>query len=85
MGDSSKDDALDTAAWLKKQKKRAKQREKELAERRAREMEEADRAAAYDERDLAGLKVGHGAEAFETGEDVILTLKDSRVLGDDGE
>ena len=84
LGDSSKDDSLDTAAWLKKQKKRAKQREKELAERRAREMEEADRAAAYDERDLEGLKVGHGAEAFESGEDVILTLKDSRVLGEDG-
>ena len=83
LGDSGKDDTLDSAAWIKKQKKRAKQREKELAEKRAREMEEADKAAAYDERDLTGLKVGHEADEFETGEDVILTLKDSRVLGED--
>jgi hypothetical protein len=46
-------------------------------------MEEADKAA-YDERDLAGLKVRHGAEQFEEGEDVILTLRDSRVLEGEG-
>lgn len=34
--------------------------------------------------DLAGIKVGHGADDFEAGEDVILTLKDSKVLGEDG-
>jgi U4/U6.U5 tri-snRNP-associated protein 1 len=34
--------------------------------------------------DLAGIKVGHGAEDFEAGEDIILTLKDSKVLGEDG-
>ena len=85
LGDSSKDDQLDTAAWLRKQKKRSKQREKELADRRARDMEEADNAAAYDESDLTGLRVGHKADEFEAGEDVILTLKDSRVLGEDGE
>lgn len=35
--------------------------------------------------DLTGLKVAHKADEFETGEDVILTLKDSRVLLEDGE
>jgi len=85
LGDSSRDDTLDTAAWLRKQKKRSKQREKELAEKRAREMEEADKAAGYDENDLTGLRVGHKADEFEAGEDVILTLKDSKVLGEDGE
>ncbi|ORX40646.1 SART-1 protein [Kockovaella imperatae] len=79
LGDVSNDDGLDAKAWLKKQKKRAKQRENELAARRAREQEELDKAA-YGEEDLAGLKVGHGAADFEAGEDVILTLKDSRVL-----
>jgi len=34
--------------------------------------------------DLSGLKVGHSAEDFEVGEDVVLTLKDSRVLGGEG-
>ena len=68
---------------MKKQKKRAKQREQELAARRAREQEELDKAA-YGEQDLAGIKVGHGADAFEAGEDVVLTLKDSRVLAGEG-
>ncbi|RSH91795.1 hypothetical protein EHS25_009165 [Saitozyma podzolica] len=79
LGDTNRDDSLSTKDWAKKLAKRAKQREKELAERRRRDMEEADKAA-YDERDLAGLKVRHGAEQFEEGEDVILTLRDSRVL-----
>lgn len=79
----------DTRAWIKRQKKRAK----ELAAKRAREEAEADRlaqeeelgrASKYGEEDLAGLKVAHGAEAFEEGEDVVLTLKDSRVLDDEG-
>ena len=34
--------------------------------------------------DLAGIKVGHGADDFEAGEDIILTLKDGKVLGEDG-
>ncbi|BGP15980.1 hypothetical protein JCM10213_004797 [Rhodosporidiobolus nylandii] len=78
----------DTKAWVKKQKKRAK----ELAEKRAREQEEADRlaeeeekarASAYGEDDLKGLKVAHGADAFEEGEEAVLTLKDSRILDDE--
>lgn len=85
LGDQSADDGLSAKAWLKKQKKRAKDNERALAERRAREMEEADKLASYDERDLAGLKVGHVADDFEAGEDVILTLKDSRVLAGEGE
>lgn len=81
LADENKDDALTAKNWIKTQKKRAARRERELAERRARE-EEADRAA-YGEEDLVGLKVAHAADEFEAGEDVILTLKDSRVLGGD--
>ncbi|GAA6027292.1 hypothetical protein JCM8097_002565 [Rhodosporidiobolus ruineniae] len=82
------DDGGDTKAWIKRQKKR----QKELAEKRAREQEEADRlaeeeeranATRYGEKDLAGLKVAHGADAFEEGEETVLTLKDSRVLDDE--
>lgn len=48
-------------------------------------MEEADNVV-YGENDLAGLKVAHDTDQFEEGEDVILTLKDSRILeGDEDE
>lgn len=80
---------IDNKAWIKRQKKR----QKELAEKRARELEEADRLAEeeerqraeqYGEKDLEGLKVAHGADAFEEGEDTVLTLKDTRILDDEG-
>ncbi|OCF61175.1 U4/U6.U5 tri-snRNP-associated protein 1 [Kwoniella mangroviensis CBS 10435] len=84
LGTSNEDDKLDTKSWIKQQKKREKLRAAELA-RRAKEMEEADKAI-YDERDLSGLKVGHDVDDFEEGEDVILTLKDNRILeGDEDE
>jgi U4/U6.U5 tri-snRNP-associated protein 1 len=84
LGGKSKDDTLDAASWVKKLKKRQKAHEKELAERRQREMEEADKAGDYDERDLTGLKVSHGADEFNEGEEIVLTLKDSRVLAGEG-
>ncbi|WVQ67101.1 uncharacterized protein L199_005295 [Kwoniella botswanensis] len=84
LGISNEDDKLDTKSWIKQQKKREKLRAAELA-RRAKEMEEADKAI-YDERDLSGLKVGHDVDDFEEGADVILTLKDNRILeGDEDE
>ncbi|KAI9633988.1 SART-1 protein [Dioszegia hungarica] len=82
LGSTNADDALSAKAWLKKQKKRAKDNERDMAQRRAKDMEEQD-AAEYGERDVAGLKVNHAADDFETGEEVILTLKDSRVLAGD--
>ncbi|WRT70292.1 uncharacterized protein IL334_007290 [Kwoniella shivajii] len=85
LGSSNQDDSLDTKSWIKKQKKREKQRAQELAAKRAKEMEEADQAI-YDENDLTGLKVGHDVDEFEEGQDVILTLKDNRILeGDEDE
>jgi U4/U6.U5 tri-snRNP-associated protein 1 len=35
--------------------------------------------------DLAGLKVSHDLDALQEGEDRILTLKDSRILDNEGE
>ncbi|WWC71951.1 uncharacterized protein I206_105910 [Kwoniella pini CBS 10737] len=84
LGISNEDDKLDAKSWIKQQKKREKIRAAELA-KRAKEMEEADKAI-YDERDLSGLKVGHDVDEFQEGEDVILTLKDGRILeGDEDE
>jgi U4/U6.U5 tri-snRNP-associated protein 1 len=40
---------MSAAKWIKKQKKQAKERERELAAKRAKEMEEQDQAV-YDER-----------------------------------
>ncbi|KAJ5959252.1 uncharacterized protein N7479_006402 [Penicillium vulpinum] len=72
---------LDTKAWLAQSKKRQKKIEKERAQRLAKELEERERLAAaeYTAADLAGIKVGHSAGAFEDGEDHILTLKDAAV------
>lgn len=79
-------EASDSKAWVKHQKKRAK----ELAAKRAKELEEMDKRfaeeglAKYGEEDLKGIKVSHGQDDFEEGEDTVLTLKDSRVLDDEG-
>lgn len=87
-GTPAVDSDADAKAWVKRQKKRAK----ELAAKREKDLEEEERRAAeegsasrYGEDDLRGLKVAHGADDFEEGEDHVLTLKDSRVLDDEGE
>jgi len=89
------DDWLDdTAAWVEKSRKMAK--EKEMAEKRAKLLEEMDeefgvsslveeefgqsRKDAYTSGDLKGLKVQHKVESFNEGQTVILTLQDKGVL-----
>jgi U4/U6.U5 tri-snRNP-associated protein 1 len=84
------DDDEDVNVWIEKQKKATQDkqaRDKELALRRARELEEAEAAqSAYSAKDLSGMKVKHGAGDIKAGESMILTLKDSRIVtkGDDG-
>ncbi|KAF8602904.1 SART-1 protein [Ceratobasidium sp. AG-I] len=80
LGDAE-DEATDARSWIK----RAKKKEKELAAKRAKELESLDKSTldTYDERDLAGLKVSHDFEKLNEGEDRILTLKDSRILDDE--
>ncbi|KAI7796305.1 U4/U6.U5 tri-snRNP-associated protein 1, partial [Triplophysa rosa] len=84
----------DTAAWVEKSRKMAK--EKELAEKRAKLLEEMDeefgvsnlveqefaqeKQESYSSRDLRGLKVQHKMDSFKEGELVILTLEDKGVL-----
>lgn len=92
------DDWLDdTAAWVERSRKMAK--EKEMAEKRAKLLEEMDeefgvsslveeefaqsRKEAYTSRDLKGLKVQHKVESFTEGRSVILTLQDKGVLAEE--
>ncbi|RYP45346.1 hypothetical protein DL768_008283 [Monosporascus sp. mg162] len=87
LGEADDNDNLSAKAWLKSQGKRQKQIEKarKLEEQLA--AAEAERVAAiqYTSKDLAGVKVSHELGAFEDGDEHIMTLKDSNVLGDDDE
>ncbi|KAJ7996761.1 hypothetical protein DPEC_G00240370 [Dallia pectoralis] len=91
----AEDDWLDdTVAWVERSRKMAK--EKELAEKRAKLLQEMDeefgvstlveeefgqaKQSAYSSRDLKGLTVQHKMESFNEGETVILTLQDKGVL-----
>lgn len=94
-------DTEDTLKWIKK----AKKRDKELAQKRQQELENLDRAFQGDEytesacrprniksdlpdslsaEDLVGLKVSHDFEDLGDGDARILTLKDSRILDNEG-
>uniref|UniRef100_UPI00398E920D U4/U6.U5 tri-snRNP-associated protein 1 n=1 Tax=Pristiophorus japonicus TaxID=55135 RepID=UPI00398E920D len=84
----------DAVAWVEKSRKL--QKEKEMAEKRAKLLEEMDeefgvsnlieeelrtqKQTAYTSQDLKGLTVQHDIEAFKEGEVVVLTLKDKGVL-----
>lgn len=91
----AEDDWLDdTASWVERSRKLAK--EKEMAEKRAKLLEEMDeefgvsnlveeefaqiKQDAYTSRDLKGLKVQHKVDSFSEGQTVILTLEDKGVL-----
>jgi U4/U6.U5 tri-snRNP-associated protein 1 len=68
---------LDAKSWLLKQKKRQKEIGK--ARKREQELADAEKAAEYTAKDLAGVKVGHELDTFEEGEDQVLTLKDTSI------
>ncbi|KAI2771819.1 SART-1 protein [Daldinia loculata] len=84
LGEIDDGDEVDTRSWLISQKKRQKQIEKarKLEEELAAAEAEAAAAIKYTSKDLAGVKVGHEIESFEDGEEQILTLKDTDVLGE---
>ncbi|XP_064407778.1 U4/U6.U5 tri-snRNP-associated protein 1 isoform X2 [Latimeria chalumnae] len=89
----------DTAAWIEKSRKL--QKEKEMAEKRAKLLEEMDeefgvsnlvqeefgqmKQPSYTSRNLQGLTVEHKIDSFKEGETVILTLKDKGVLDEEGD
>lgn len=59
---------------------------KNWRKKRQQEIEEMDKQSqqTYDEKDLAGLKVDHDLDGLVEGEEQILTLKDSRILDNEG-
>jgi len=79
---SSSSSDQSTLAWLKASKKNQKKIAEQLAQARRREEEEHERElqAVYGAEDLRGMKVGHRTKDLDTGGEVILTLKDSRIL-----
>ncbi|XP_034043604.1 U4/U6.U5 tri-snRNP-associated protein 1 [Thalassophryne amazonica] len=91
----AEDDWLDnTLAWVERSRKLA--REKEMAEKRAKLLQEMDeefgvsalveqefaqsKMDSYTSQHLKGLKVQHKVESFNEGQSVILTLQDKGVL-----
>lgn len=84
-GEGEDDD--DALSWIKKQKKRQKKlaKELELAKKREADQDELEQGV-YGEQDLRGLKVAHDMDDIEEGQEMILTLKDNRILdGDEDE
>lgn len=94
LGESDEED--DALAWVKKS--RQKQKEKELAEKRAKQLMELDEAFGledivkeefkgnqkeYTSKDLKGLKVEHSVDRFKDGQAIILTLQDKGVLDEE--
>ncbi|UIZ25606.1 hypothetical protein KXD40_006359 [Peronospora effusa] len=61
--------------WVKRSRTKIKTEE---------EKEKKEKEKEYDAAALAGMTVGHSLDIFEDGQEVVLTLKDARVLGKDG-
>jgi U4/U6.U5 tri-snRNP-associated protein 1 len=83
---------LSASEWVQRSRQKEvseKERKRREAEEAARRLDEEDelltggQAAGYSHRDLKGLLVKHGADDFDIGETVILTLADSSILKKD--
>ncbi|CAK9032579.1 U4/U6.U5 tri-snRNP-associated protein 1 (SNU66 homolog) (hSnu66) (Squamous cell carcinoma antigen recognized by T-cells 1) (SART-1) (hSART-1) (U4/U6.U5 tri-snRNP-associated 110 kDa protein) (allergen Hom s 1), partial [Durusdinium trenchii] len=89
LGDKTERDGESTAAWLARTKRNladtvAKQQQAEDQQREAQGDPSAATSAGATKRDLAGLRVQHGVdELVQAGKEVILTLRDSRVIDQD--
>ncbi len=78
--------SLSTEEWLARQKKRmeeADERERREAIKRKRMASSGGEGSSsrYRSSELEGLKVGHDVNQFDDGKEIILTLKDTSVLG----
>jgi U4/U6.U5 tri-snRNP-associated protein 1 len=78
------DDELDTTSWLRQQGKRQKNIDKKRRSEEEMAARERENRAQYTAKDLAGVKVGHELDQFETGNEQILTLKDA-AIGEESE
>jgi len=97
LADSDSDDE-GALAWIKKSRKM--QKEKDLAEKRAKalaemdeefgveslvEQEFSDKRKTYDSKDLKGIQVLHDQDRFKEGMTTILTLQDKGVLDEEAD
>ena len=76
---------LSAADWVKRSRQKQlsdQEKAKQAAALAARklEVEEEERVKTYRTAELKGLRVMHGANSFEAGEEVILTLADTQIL-----
>ncbi|EQC28502.1 hypothetical protein SDRG_13830 [Saprolegnia diclina VS20] len=76
LGETLAEDATSTLDWVRRSRTTAPA---SLPGTKA----PAPASSTYSAMDLQGLTVAHDAQSFEEGEDVILTLKDNRILTDD--
>lgn len=77
--------AESAASWVQQAKEahaRAHQEEERAKQEEFRRREVATQTG-YDSDDIRNLKVGHGVDGLEEGDEVILTLKDSNILDGD--
>uniref|UniRef100_A0A914YLS1 U4/U6.U5 tri-snRNP-associated protein 1 n=1 Tax=Panagrolaimus superbus TaxID=310955 RepID=A0A914YLS1_9BILA len=91
LADTSSDEEENAESWVDKQRR--------LAEQKARELEQMDEDAerapimkkarkpggAIRSKDTSGMTVGHSKDSFLTGEEHILVLDDKSVLDEDGD
>ncbi|KAI0143016.1 SART-1 protein [Xylariaceae sp. FL1272] len=84
LGDLDGDD-VDAKSWLIGQKKRQKKidAERKKDDEAIAAQKAAAAAAEYTSKDLAGVRVRHEVDAFEDGDEQILTLADKDVLAED--
>ncbi|KAI0911690.1 SART-1 protein [Ustulina deusta] len=85
LGEADEDGDIDAKSWLRSQKKRQKKIDKSRKKDEESEAAKAAAAAEYTSKDLAGVRVRHEVDAFEDGDEQILTLADRDVLADDDE
>ncbi|KAH7040450.1 SART-1 protein [Microdochium trichocladiopsis] len=85
LGDADDDNDVSAKAWLKSQSKRQKKidQARKYEEQLAAAEAEALANAQYTSKDLAGVRVGHEATAFEDGDAYVMTLKDTNVLDEE--
>ncbi|KAL8683553.1 MAG: hypothetical protein Q9186_000465 [Xanthomendoza sp. 1 TL-2023] len=79
LGDADDATELDTKTWLLQQKKRQRKLDTARLRKLEKELEEREQAIEHTAADLAGVKVAHELDDFETGGEQVLTLKDAAI------
>ncbi|KAJ1978345.1 hypothetical protein H4R35_001944 [Dimargaris xerosporica] len=78
---SDDEDIDDPLAWIQRSRRLEKAQRKAAKQRKKKGQAMLAPAQEYTADELTGLQVGHGADEFAEGDEQILTLKDTSVLG----